>query len=675
MKKLLPVLGALVCLGLAAQNRMTPELLWKLGRVSPDAVSPDGRSILYGITRYDVAQNKGNRELFFQPLNNGVPVRITNTEGSESDATFLFNGSTIGYALGGQYYLMNTDGTNIRRVTNIPGGGWGFKAYEDVNGGIKLLFVKSVQLDSVRGEQYGLPKADVKIYDDLMYRHWDSWSTGEYQHLCLTTINANLEETSTYTDLFAGQKIHVPNPPFSGSEDYLFTADGKGVIYAAKPLRGKAFALSTNTDLFHLDLTTGKTRNLTPTNPGYDTHPTLSPDGTLLAYLSMARDGYESDLNRLAVMNLNDSAASYVVTDNAVSGLVWTGDREITFVQDVEGTVPIRRVALSASGKGFTGRISTVASGTFNYSSLIFGAGRLIALRQDMNRAAEIFQVVGREVRPVTTINAAIYDSLALPKVTGRWIKTSDGKKMWVWVILPPNFDPAQKYPTLLYCQGGPQSAVSQFYSFRWNFQLMASEGYVVVAPNRRGLPGFGAAWNEQISGDWGGQAMQDYLTAIDSVAAEPWVDKENLGCVGASYGGYSVYMLAGMHNKRFGAFISHCGLYNMESWYATTEEMFFANWDTQGTPWDETLKPAYTQFNPRLRVGQWDTPILVIHGGNDFRVPLNQGLEAYNAAQLRGIPSKLVVFPQEGHWILKPQNGLVWHKEFFGWLNQWLKD
>jgi dipeptidyl aminopeptidase/acylaminoacyl peptidase len=363
------------------------------------------------------------------------------------------------------------------------------------------------------------------------------------------------------------------------------------------------------------------------------------------------------------------------VTDNAVSGLVWTGDREITFVQDVEGTVPVRRITLTGAGQGFTGRATTVTGGTFNYSNLIFGAGRLIALRQDMNRAAEIFQITGKEARPVTTTNKAIYDSLAMPQVTGRWIKTSDGKKMWVWVILPPNFDPAQKYPTLLYCQGGPQSAVSQFYSFRWNFQLMASEGYVVVAPNRRGLPGFGAAWNEQISGDWGGQAMQDYLTAIDSVAAEPWVDKENLGCVGASYGGYSVYMLAGMHNKRFGAFISHCGLYNMESWYATTEEMFFANWDTQGTPWDETLKPAYTQFNPRLRVGQWDTPILVIHGGNDFRVPLNQGLEAYNAAQLRGIPSKLVVFPQEGHWILKPQNGLVWHKEFFGWLNQWLKD
>ena len=673
MKKHL-TLSFLLISGMLVAQTMTPDLLWKLGRVSMDAVSPDGRNILYGVTHYDIEKNKGNRDIYLQPIRNGVPVRITDTEASEGDVTFLLGGNKVGYSLNGQFYIMNLDGTGLQQLTDIPGGGYGFKVKEFKDGSLGILFAKTVLMDSVQGQQYGLSKADVKIYDNLMYRHWDSWADGTYQHLFYLHVPANLEKTGNPRDLFAGQRIHVPNPPFAGSEDYGFNPEGSEVIYAAKPLIGKDFALSTNTDIFTLNLANGKVTNLTETNKGYDVHPAYSPDGKHLAWLSMERDGYESDLNRLAVMNLETKAVGYVVTDNAVSGFVWTGNKEIVYTQDEEARVPVKKVTLNLGGESISGKSESIAGGDFNYNGLVYGGGELFVHRMDMNHANEVFHITGKTVRQVTTINKKIYDTLKLPEVTGRWVNTTDGKKMWVWVVTPPDFDPTKKYPTLLYCQGGPQSAVSQFYSFRWNFQLMASKGYVVVAPNRRGLPGFGKEWNEQISGDWGGQAMKDYLSAIDTVSKEPWIDKDHLGCVGASYGGYSVYMLAGIHNKRFKAFISHCGLYNMESWYATTEEMFFANWDVQGAPWDQPLKPAYTTFNPRNYVHKWDTPILVIHGGNDFRVPLNQGLEAFNAAQLRGIPSKLVVYPNEGHWVLKPQNGLIWHGEFFGWLDQWLQ-
>jgi dipeptidyl aminopeptidase/acylaminoacyl peptidase len=293
-----------------------------------------------------------------------------------------------------------------------------------------------------------------------------------------------------------------------------------------------------------------------------------------------------------------------------------------------------------------------------------------------MNHAAELygFNIKKGTERVITHTNDEIYNSIALSKIEKRWVKTTDGKEMLTWVILPPNFDSTKTYPTLLYCQGGPQSAVSQFYSFRWNFQLMAANDYVIIAPNRRGLPSFGTEWNEAISKDWGGQAMKDYLAAFDEISKESYIDQNNAGAVGASYGGYSVYMLAGIHEKRFKSFVAHCGLFNLESWYGSTEELFFANFDIGGPYWENPAPKSYAKFSPHKYAQNWDTPIFVIHGGRDYRVPDTQGMEAFQVAQLKGLKSRFLYFPKEGHWVLQPQNGLVWHREYFKWLDETLK-
>ena len=682
MKKYL-ALALLVSGSLLAQNQvMTPELLWKLGRVSLDDVSDDGSQFVYGVTYYDLEKNKGNRDLYLMSAKGGEARQITSLEGGEYSAQFI--GDKIGFSHGGQFHLIDQNGENLTTITDIEGGISGVKAYPQSDGSISLLFTKQVKTEQTPAEMYpNLPEADFKIIDDLMYRHWDSWNDYESSHLCMASYRDGA--VTEFTDLLAGQVQDVPVPPFGGSESYTLSPNGKLIAYESKALSGKDFAEQTNTHIYLYNLETQETKILSEGMMGYDKNPQFSPNGKRIAWLSMRTNGYESDVNDLVVMDLESGKKLYVLQtsdeyDNLTfQSFTWAEDDELFAGVPIGGSNHIYEVEVEGSldASEVELEIERLTEGDHNYNHFEMAGEDLLIVRQDMNHASEIFRVSEKngKAKQLTTVNDSIYNAIGLSKVEKRMVTTTDGKEMLTWVIYPPNFDPTKKYPTLLYCQGGPQAQVSQFYSFRWNFQLMAAQGYIVVAPNRRGLPGFGREWNEQISGDWGGQAMDDYLSAIDALATEPFVDEDNLGCVGASYGGYSVYMLAGIHEGRFSSFISHCGLFDLESWYLTTEEMFFANYDLGGPYWKPENKEAYQKYDPKDYVQNWDTPILVIHGGKDFRVPENQGMEAFNAAQLRGIPSSFLYFPNEGHWVLNPQNGIVWHSEFFGWLDQWLKN
>lgn len=686
MKRLILSISLLSFLGLNAQNdRMTPQLLWELGRVSFDDVSSDGKQLIYGVTRYNIEANKGNRDLYLMNTDGSGMKQLTNADGGEYGGVFLMGGKKIGYMKGGQLMVMEKGADEAKAVTNISGGMGGVNVYELKDGKIALLFTKAEKLDKTTLELYpNLPKAEALITDDLMYRHWDGWSDDSYNHVCIAYLNDDLSPVTDYTDLMRGERFDSPLNPFGGSESYTLSPDGKTVVYEAKKKNGLEWAVSTNSELYMVDLATGKTTNLTAEGfDGYDKEPKFSPDGKKLAWLSMAKEGYESDVNDLIIMDLKTGKRSHYLTDAGLYDKMtfhsysWAGNKSIYAGVPENGTNQIYRLSLPKKiGGTLKNNLEKVTNGHHNHNHFAVAGKKLIVERQDMNHATEVFSVnlKNSAATQLTHINDEIYSGIKLSKVEARQIPTSDGKTMHTWVIYPPDFDPNKKYPALLYCQGGPQSQVSQFYSFRWNFQLMAAQGYIVVAPNRRGLPGFGKKWNEDISGDWGGQPMKDYLAAIDAVKEESYVDENRLGSVGASYGGYSVYWLAGNHNKRFKAFISHCGLFDLESWYLSTEELFFANQDLGGPFWKSENMAGYQKFDPKDYVQNWDTPILVIHGGNDFRVPENQGMQAFQAAKLRGIPTRFLYFPNEGHWILSPQNGLIWHDQFFGWLNQWLQ-
>lgn len=660
-----------------AQERMSPELLWELGRVGGEVVSPDGNTVVYGVTNYDLDKNGGERNLYAVPVAGGEVHQLTEMRGSEYGVQFRPDGRKIGFLHGGQWYEMDPDGTDIIQVTDIDGG---ISNVKYAPNGKYLMYTQEVKLDRTTKDLYpNLPKANAKIIDDLMYRHWDSWSDANYSHVFYIKYNDG-RVSGNPVDIMKGERFDCPQMPFGGAEDLNWTPDSKSIVYVAKKKTGKEYATSTNSDLYVYTLRTGNTTNMTEGMMGYDTHPEYASDGRQVAWLSMARDGYESDKNNIYVYDKIEGRKYNVTKDfsETVSTFSWGEHNEkIYFLAPIEATYQIFELDLSNGASNVSKKsIRQITSGDYNYRGVQQAGGNIIAGRQDMNHATEIYNIDIKSgaVMPLTHVNDAIYANVEMSKIEKRWIKTTDGKKMLTWVIYPPNFDPNKKYPTLLYCQGGPQSPVSQFYSFRWNFQLMAANGYIVVAPNRRGLPSFGEKWNEDISGDWGGQAMKDYLSAIDALAKEPYVDEDNLGAVGASYGGYSVYMLAGIHNNRFKSFISHCGLFNLDSWYGTTEELFFANWDIGGPYWGKNPPKSYKLFSPHKYADKWNTPILVIHGGKDFRVPENQGMEAFQLAQLKGIHSKFLYFPEEGHWVLSPQNGMIWHSEFFQWLDSTLK-
>lgn len=637
MKSKLLLITALVFVTQSlAQNMMTPELLWKLKRISPVGLSDDGKNVIYSVTSYQVEEGKRETKTFMVSVNGGNPTEI-------KDYSNLITHKSI-----------SPDKT-------------------------RKIEVKQVQLENILGKDMypKMKESTVYIYNDLDYRHWDTWNEGKYNHLFLT-VNGTDEVEGI--DIMKGEPYYSPQMPFGGDEDYTWNSDGTKILYVSKKLKGKEYALSTNTDIYEYDVKTGKTVNLTEGMPGYDMNPAFSKDG-VLAFTSMARDGYEADKNDIVVINKGVKTNITSHWDGTVASFLWANDgKKIYFNAAVGGTVQLFVVEFDPNSKTRAlPKIKQITDGQFDVAAMIGQSGdKMIVGRTDMNHAMELYSVnlKNGEMTQLSHVNKEIYDNIKLSKIEKRIVKTTDNKDMVAWVIYPPDFDPAKKYPTLLYCQGGPQSALSQFYSFRWNFQLMAAHGYIIIAPNRRGMPGHGTKWNEDISKDWGGQVMKDYLSAIDDIAKESFVDKDRLGAVGASYGGYSVFYLAGIHNKRFKSFIAHDGVFNLRSMYGTTEELWFTNWDAGGAYWEKDNPAAmktYNEFDPSNLVDKWDTPILIIQGGKDYRVPIGQGLEAFQAAQLHGLKSRLLYFPDENHWVLNPQNSVIWHTEFYKWLKETL--
>lgn len=617
-----------------AQNAMTPELLWQLGRVSGQGISKDGKYIVYSVSTPDAEENKSSSKTYMIPVAGGTPVEVTNKDS-------ILGNKNI--SPDGKYIASN----------------------------------KEVKLKNNRGVDYypELSKSNAYIFDDLNNRHWDKWEDGAFDHVFFSPVG-KMDEAK---DIMPGEPYDCPTKPFGGDGDYIWRPDSKSIIYVTKKKYGKDYATSTNTDLYEYNIETGKTTNLTESNKGYDLSPAISSNGTL-AWLQMKRDGYESDKNDivastgLGTVNLTGHDARI-----HVQGFKWGNDgKHVYFWAPINGTEQLFEVDYTGATMKLP-EIRQITKGDFDITGIVGQSGNtLIVSRVDMNHSAELFSadIATGNMKQLTHVNDNIYKNIGLCKTERRFITTTDAKKMLVWVIYPPNFDSTKKYPALLYCQGGPQSPLTQMYSFRWNFQLMASQGYIVIAPNRRGMPGHGTQWNEAISKDHGGQAMRDYLIAVDEISKEKYVDANRRGCVGPSYGGYSVYMLAGMHHNRFKTFFAHDGIFDMRSMYGTTEELFFVDWDWGGPYWDKeniSAQRSYNRQNPINLITEWNTPIMIVQGGKDYRVPVEQGLQAFQAAQLRGIKSRLLYLPDENHWVLTPQNALVWQHEFFKWLAETL--
>ncbi len=659
----------------SANRTFDIEALEALGRVSGPAVSPDGKKVLYGVSYESVEQNKSNNELYVMNIDGSDATRLTHTPQSEGQAAWINGGKEIAFVAEKdgkpQMWVMNADGTGRRVVSRLENGVAGFLVSPD---GKKVLVISSVKYGRTAADVYpDLPKANARIIDDLMYKHWDEWVT-EIPHPFIADFDGY--SLKNIKDIMDGEPYESPMKPFGGIESFAWSPDSKQVVYVSRKKTGMEYAVSTNSDLYLYDLEKATTRNLTEGMMGYDTAPAFSPDGTQLAWLSMEHDGYESDKNRIFVMDMatgtrTDLTANWDYTADAIA---WNPNgKSIYFLAPYLGVTPIFSIDVA------TKAVSMVTSGAdiADYAALApVDDKTIVTMRHSMLYPNEIFSVTDRKATALTDVNRDVLSQIDAPSLEKVMVPTTDGKEMTTWVVLPPNFDPAKKYPAILYCQGGPQQAVSQFWSYRWNLMLMASNGYIVIAPNRRGLPGFGTEWNAQISGDYPGQNMQDYLSAVDYMKQRPYVDGDHIGAVGASYGGFSVYMLAGIHENRFAALIAHAGIFNTEAQYLETEEMWFANWDLGGAFWEKDNAVAQRTFanSPHKFVDRWNTPILVTHGEYDYRILSSQGEMAFNAARLRGVPAEMVIFPDENHWILKPQNAILWQRVFFRWLDRWLK-
>ena len=646
---------------------LTPELLWKIGRVGLEAVSPDGHLAVYGVQRYDVGANKGSRTLFTVNLATGETRRLTDFEKTSGDAEFHPGGQKIGFLMDGQLYEVGLNGLSSPvKISDLEINGFHYSP-----DGTKILFCKDVKLDKTPAELHPeFPKTSAKIADGLFYRHWKSWHDYAYSNVFMAGY-ADGKFTEEPKNI-QNERFDTPLTPDGGMEQITWSPDGRFILYTCRKLNGTEEALSTNSDLYAYEVSSGKTLNFTEDLRGYDRDPVFSPDGQYLVWTSLAKPGYEADRPRLMILNTrtqqrDDLTMGWTFEANNPT---WAADsKSIYFLSSENFTQQIYQINISDK------KIRRITNGTHDYTALKLGGNQLITTRTSMVQPAEVYAVNPQSgiATQRTFVTDEVWKNLVKPTVERRTVKTFDSKDMNVWYVLPPNFDPKKKYPTLVYCQGGPQSALSQFFSYRWNLALMASQGYVVVAPDRRGMPGSRQAWNDAITGRWG-DAMKDYLSATDAAAKEPFVDASRMGAVGASFGGYAVYWLAGNHNKRFKAFISHCGLFNLESFYGTTEEVWFPNHDFEGAYWEKNTPKMYLNDSPHRYAQNWDTPILVIHNELDFRVPFGEGMQAFQAAQLQGIPSRFLSFPDEGHWMSKPQNSLLWQKEFFGWLEKWLK-
>jgi len=649
-------------------NTLTPEILWSLGKIGGTQLSPNGEHVTYTVKYYNIEDNKSSNDIYSIPVNGGSSSKLTDTSENESNVIWRPDGKKIGYISSKsgdmQIWEMNPDGSKNKQISNINGGISNFKYSPK---GDKIIYIKSVKLDSDIHDLFpDLPLANARLETDLMYRHWDEWHDYSYDHVFIADYKKSKIDIGK--DIIEGEDFDI-----GGFSQMAFSPDGKFIAYSCKKLKGKDFAVSTNTDVYLYDIKYGKTTNLTGGMMGYDRNPIFSPDGKSVMWSSMERDGYEADRNRIFIMNLRTGSQEELSAglDRNCNSPQWSKDGKTVYFSSPEiGTFQLYSIDV------VTKTLKQITSGQHNYYSFIPNRDHIIAIKASMSTPHELYIIdisTGKDLT-LTNINKEIMDNIKMGDVKERWLKTTDGKDMLVWMIYPPDFDPNKEYPALLYCQGGPQGTVSQFWSARWNFQLMATNNYIVVAPNRRGLPSFGQEWNEEISGDWGGQAMKDLLSAIDDVKKEPYVDENRLGAVGASFGGYSVFWLAGNHDKRFKTFIAHAGLFNLESWYNTTEEMFFANWDLKGSFWKKNRSKTWETDSPHKYIANWDTPILVIHGGKDFRVPEAEGMQAFQAAQLQDIPSQFLYFPEENHWVLTPQNGILWQRVFFEWLDRWLK-
>jgi dipeptidyl aminopeptidase/acylaminoacyl peptidase len=682
---------------------MTPEALWAMGRIGGAEASPDGKTIVYQVGYYSVKENKSRQVIYTISRDGKTQQKLTPAGKSQSDATWIANGKRIAFLQDGQIWSMAADGSDCKQLTNSSSEIEGFKFSPDEK---SVILIKSIAYNgSIKKNPDDLPLATGRLVTDLNYRHWDHY-VESIPHPFLAKVTGNGIDEGT--DIMKGEPYECPMAPFGGIEQLNWSPDSKTIAYTCRKKEGVEYATSTDSDIYLYDVNTGKTTNICkpadyrpmaydPTksmknqainkqnvdyNLGYDVNPAFSPDGKYIAWQSMARDGYESDRNRLCIYNIADKTKKYVTEsfDSNVDSYCWTADsKKLYFTGCWHACINLYQTDLSGKVVQLTDDIAD-----FGSISLANNGNTLLASRHSMSQADELYIVnPGKNIKKtnvtqLTYENKHIYDQLQMGEVRKQWIKTTDGKDMLCWIILPPHFDETKKYPTLLYCEGGPQSPVSQFWSYRWNFQIMAAHGYVIVAPNRRGLPGFGSEWNEEVSGDWTGQCMKDYLSAIDYATANlPYVDKDRLGAVGASFGGFSVYYLAGHHNKRFKCFIAHDGAFNLESMYTDTEEAWFSNWEYDDAYWNKDLsenaKRTY-ENSPHRFVDKWDTPILCIHGEKDYRINANQGFGAFNAARMKGIPAELLIFPDENHWVLKPQNGILWQRTFFNWLDRWLK-
>ena len=659
---------------------LTPEALWAMGRIGGADIHPTTGHIIYSVTYYSVKENRSNSELFVLPAGATEPIQLTFDNKYQGTAHWMSE-TEISYIStesgSAQVWKMalTIDGNNAKagkavQLTDYEGGIDDYAFSPDFK---KLLFVSQVKTVEQTADVYpDLDKASGHFHNDLMYKHWDEW-TETAPHPFVAEFDG--KQISHIKDLLEGEKYESPMKPFGGIEQLAWSPDGKYIAYTCRKKTGLDYAVSTNSDIYLCDLQSGETRNLTEGMMGYDINPAFSPEGSMIAWQAMERDGYESDQNRLMVMTLANGEKSFVsqAFESSVDQFIWLNNSELAFAGVWHALAHIYTVNLQ-------GEIKERTQGQYDFSICGLSAdNQLLCKRHSMREPDDLYMLNlnSDELTQLTHVNNDILSNLTMGEVVPRWQTTTDGKQMLTWIIYPPHFDPNKKYPTLLYCEGGPQSPVSQFWSYRWNFMMMAANNYIIVAPNRRGLPGFGNEWNEAISGDYGGQCMRDYLTAIDEfVAAEPYVDKEHLGCVGASFGGFSVYWLAGHHDKRFKAFIAHDGIFNMEMQYLETEEKWFANWDMGGAYWDKNNPIAQRTFenSPHRFVDKWDTPILCIHGEKDYRILANQAMAAFDAAKMRGIEAELLIFPDENHWVLKPQNGILWQRRFYNWLDRWLK-
>ena len=654
-------------------GQFTPEALMSMGAVTDPQISPDGTKVLYGVKFESIEQNKSNRELWVVNVDGSNATRITKTAKGEQNAVWIDGGNKIAFLYPDgdktQIWTMNADGTNRKVVSSVKEGVDGFVLSPDEK---KIAIISQVKWRKDAKDLYPeYDKANVKIIDDMMYKHWDEW-VKTIPHSFVADFDGN--SVTNIVDMLQDEPFEAPMKPFGGVESIAWAPDGKSIIYVSRKKEGKEYSLSTNSDLYQYNIETGETKNLTESMMGYDTNPRFSKSGRFLAWLSMEHDGYESDMNRIFIMDMQTGEKKHLTAnwDYAADNIAWSpNEKAIFFTAPYLGSTPMFKIEIESL------QVETIADGEYDYAAIApINDETIVTLRHSLQEPNELYTINAGNINKISSVNDAMLAQLNNVTVKKVLVPTTDGKQMTTWVVLPPNFDETKKYPAILYCQGGPQQPVSQFWSSRWNLRLMASQGYIVIAPNRRGLPGFGTEWNAQISGDYPGQNMKDYLAAVDYMKKEPYVDGEYIGAVGASYGGFSVYWLAGNHEGRFKALIAHAGIFNMEAQYLETEEMWFANWDMGGAFWEKDNKVAQRTFacSPHKYVKNWTAPILITAGELDYRILSSQAEMAFNAATLLGVPARMVLYPNENHWILKPQNSLIWQKEFFAWLDKYLK-